>query len=40
MKKIFYIFFVLLNGYLFAQQCVSNAGQDKTVCGGKKVGSN
>ena len=29
-----------LNGYLFAQQCISNAGQDKTVCGGKKVGSN
>ena len=40
MRKILYIFFVTLNGYLFAQQCISNAGQDKTVCGGKKVGSN
>ena len=40
MRNILYIFFVMLNGYLFAQQCISNAGQDKTVCGGKKVGSN
>ena len=40
MKKTSYIFFVMLNGFLFSQQCVSNAGQDKTVCGGKKVGSN
>ena len=40
MKHVFYIFLVMINGYLFAQQCVSNAGQDKTVCGGRKVGSN
>ena len=40
MRKILYIFFVMLNGYLFAQQCISNAGEDITVCGGKKVGSN
>ena len=40
MRKMLYIFFILLNGYSFSQQCISNAGQDKTVCGGKKVGSN
>ena len=40
MKKVIYIFLVLFNGYLVAQDCISNAGQDKTMCGGKKVGSN
>ena len=31
---------ILIPGYTFGQQCLSDAGQDKTVCGGKKVGSN
>ena len=34
------IFLTIINSYIFGQQCFSNAGQDKTVCGGKKVGSN
>ena len=34
------IFLTIINSYIFGQQCFSDAGQDKTVCGGKKVGSN
>ena len=34
------IFLTIINSYILGQQCFSDAGQDKTVCGGKKVGSN
>ena len=35
-----FIFLIVTNGFIFGQQCFSDAGQDKIVCGGKKVGSN
>ena len=40
MIRLVIIFLTIINSYIFGQQCFSNAGQDKTVCGGKKVGSN
>jgi len=39
--KVFFCSFIFFfSSQLYSQQCVSNAGIDKTVCGGKKVGSN
>ena len=40
MKSFIYSFIFFFSSQLYSQQCVSNAGIDKTVCGGKKVGSN
>ena len=38
-QSIFFIFFIF-HCFLHGQQCLSDAGQNKTVCGGRKVGSN
>ena len=38
MKKLFYFFLIFFHCYLFSQQCLSNAGPDRIVCGG--TGSN
>ena len=40
MKSFIYSFIFFFSSQLYSQQCASNAGIDKTVCGGKKVGSN
>ena len=40
MKSIIYSAILFFCSQLYSQQCTSNAGSDKTVCGGKKVGSN
>ena len=40
MKSYIYSFVLFFSSHLYGQQCVSNAGLDKTVCGGKKIGSN
>ena len=40
MKSFIYSFIFFFSSQLYSQQCSSNAGIDKTVCGGKKVGSN
>ncbi|MGY8816142.1 MAG: hypothetical protein ACKVHQ_15720, partial [Gammaproteobacteria bacterium] len=40
MKSFIYVLVVFFSSHLYSQQCISNAGLDKTVCGGKKSGSN
>ena len=40
MKRVLFFFYFLVNSILYGQVCVSDAGQDMVVCGGKKSGSN
>ena len=40
MKRVLLFFYFLVNSTLHGQVCISNAGQDMVVCGGKKSGSN
>ena len=40
MIRFAFSFILFIYGYISGQQCFSDAGQNKTVCGGKKVGSN
>ena len=40
MKRVLFFFYFLVNSMTHGQVCVSDAGQDMVVCGGKKSGSN
>ena len=39
-SQVTFFIFVIFHCFLFGQQCLSDAGQNKTVCGGRKFGSN
>ena len=39
MKRVLFFFYFLVNSMTHGQVCVSDAGQDMVVCGGKKSGS-
>ena len=40
MKRLIFIFLIIFNAFIYGQVCTSDAGQNMTVCGGKKSGSN
>jgi len=40
MKRPILIFFIIFSKFIYGQVCTSDAGQNMTVCGGKKSGSN
>ena len=40
MKRTLFLFYIIFNTTIYCQVCVSDAGQNMGVCGGKKSGSN
>ena len=40
MKRVLFFFYIFVSSTLYGQVCVSDAGTDMVVCGGKKSGSN
>ena len=40
MKRTLFFFYIIFNTIIYCQVCVSDAGQNMVVCGGKKSGSN